>query len=253
MSIGLSKKLLSHLATADRVVAFTGAGVSAESGVPTFRDADGTWRKFKPEELATMDAFMRNPDLVWEWYASRKRAISTIRPNPGHIALARMENMFRNFAVITQNIDNLHKRAGSKTVYELHGSIERNYCIGCGRNFSNEEVLRGRGAPKCIDCNGLIRPDVVWFGEMLPEEQWDASVRAAETSDVFFSVGTSGVVYPAASLPLMAKAQGAFLIEVNPHPTPLTGKADEFLQGPAGVILPALVEQLEAGIATRQL
>jgi NAD-dependent deacetylase len=242
-----SDRLLARLADAKFVVAFTGAGVSADSGVPTFRGAEGIWRKFKPEELASMNAFMKNPALVWEWYAHRKKLIASIQPNRSHTALVRMEQMFQQFAVITQNIDNLHRRAGSRTVYELHGNIERNYCITCGRPQTNEEVLRQPGVPRCPACGGLVRPDVVWFGEFLPEDQWDASVRAAESADVFLSIGTSGVVYPAASLPVMAKLRGAFLVEVNPEPTPLTERADEFLQGASGGIMSALVARLSAG------
>ena len=244
MSLQFSDRFISRLTSAERVVVFTGAGMSAESGVPTFRGADGIWKKFKPEELANMGAFMRNPELVWEWYAHRKRIISNIQPNPGHHALVRMEQLFVHFAVITQNIDNLHRRAGSRTVYELHGNIERNYCMKCGTRYSNQDVMRAPGVPRCTQCGGLIRPDVVWFGEMLPEDEWDASVRAAEAAEVFFSVGTSGVVFPAASLPMMARIQGAFLVEINPEPTPLTEKADEFLQGPSGAILPAIVDRL---------
>ncbi len=240
-----SDRFLSRLAQADWVTVFTGAGISAESGVPTFRGTDGLWSRFRPEELANMGAFMRNPDLVWEWYAHRKKVIADVRPNAGHEALVQMELMYPHFAVITQNIDNLHRRAGSRTVYELHGNIERNYCMSCGKPASNEEVLHQTGVPHCGVCGGLIRPDVVWFGEMLPEEEWDRSVRAAESSDVFFSIGTSAVVYPAASLPLIAREHDAYLVEVNPEPTPMTDRADEFLQGPSGVILPALVDAVK--------
>jgi NAD-dependent deacetylase len=252
MTEGTTKRLVARLAAADWVVAFTGAGVSAESGVPTFRGTEGIWQKFKPEELASMDAFRRNPALVWEWYAHRKKIIAAIRPNPGHYALARMEQIFPQFCIITQNIDNLHRRAGSKTVYELHGNIERNYCISCGASYWNEEVLLHAGVPRCTACGGWIRPDVVWFGELLPEEQWDASTRAAESADVFLSIGTSGVVYPAASLPILAKRRGAFLVEINPEPTPLTDVADEFLQGPSGMILPDLLTSVEEARGTAE-
>jgi NAD-dependent deacetylase len=246
MSVEFSRGLLSTLADADYVVAFTGAGISAESGVPTFRGADGIWKKFKPEELANVDAFMSNPELVWEWYAHRKKIIAGIQPNPGHVSLAQMERLFPRFAVITQNIDNLHQRGGSMTVHELHGNIERNYCMKCGTRYTNDQVLLQTGVPKCPKCDGLIRPDVVWFGEMLPEDEWEKSVRAAESADVLFSIGTSGVVYPAASIPLMAKQQGAFVVEINPEPTPLTAAADEFLMGASGTILPALYQRLIA-------
>jgi len=242
VSVEISGRLLSALVNAQRVVAFTGAGVSAESGVPTFRGNDGIWEKFKPEELANLNAFMRSPELVWEWYAHRKRIIAEIQPNPGHYALAKMEQMLPHFAIITQNIDNLHRRAGSKNVYELHGNIERNYCMKCRTPYSDDEII-GRDVPclpRCRRCNGLIRPDVVWFGELLPEDEWGKSVSAAESADVLFSIGTSGVVYPAASIPLMAKRQGAFIVEINPQPTLLTDHVDEFLLGASGVILPEL-------------
>jgi NAD-dependent deacetylase len=240
----ISERLKSCLATATHVVAFTGAGISAESGVPTFRGADGIWNKMRPEELASMDGFLRNPELVWEWYAHRKRIIAEVQPNAGHVALARMERCVPHFTVITQNIDNLHRRAGSRNVHELHGNIERNYCIACGRRYSNDEVLKAVGIPRCAACNGKIRPDVVWFGEALPEDEWEASVRASESASLFLSIGTSAVVYPAASLPVVAKAAGAYLVEINPEPTALTERADEFLQGPAGTILPLLYDVL---------
>ncbi len=230
------------LREASMVTAFTGAGISAESGVPTFRSADGLWKKMRPEELASMDGFLRNPALVWEWYAERKRIIAEVRPNPGHLALAQMQDLFPRFAVVTQNIDNLHQRAGSRVVHELHGSIERNYCMACGHNYSNEAVLAMTGVPACTACGGRVRPDVVWFGEALPDDTWEAAVHAAQYADVFFSIGTSAVVYPAASLPIMARRAGALLVEVNPESTPLTPDADVFLQGAAGAIMPAVVE-----------
>jgi NAD-dependent deacetylase len=244
MSTWLSRRLLERLSTAEWITVLTGAGISAESGVPTFRSADGIWAKYRPEELATMEAFLRNPELVWEWYAQRKRVIADVQPNAGHRALVRMEELYPQCTIVTQNIDNLHRRAGSKNVVELHGNIERNYCVSCGTAASNELVLRAGGVPRCERCGGTIRPDVVWFGEMLPEDQWNLAVRAAESSDVFFSIGTSAVVYPAASLPLLAKQRGALLVEINPEPTPVTERVDEFLQGQAGTILPELVSAL---------
>jgi len=238
---GLSRRI----GEARAIVAFTGAGVSAESGVPTFRGTDGIWSRLKPEELASMNAFMKSPSLVWEWYAHRKKIMSGIVPNPGHHALVRMESLAPSFAVITQNIDNLHRRAGSRTVYELHGNIERNYCMKCGTPYGSDFEAAASGIPLCPACGGLVRPDVVWFGEMLPEDEWNASVRAAEGADLFMSVGTSAIVYPAASLPLIAKRSGAHLLEINPEPTPLTPQADEFLQGPSGVLLPLLADAME--------
>ena len=240
-----SSRLISKLKEAESVTVLTGAGISAESGVPTFRGDDGIWKKFKPEELANFDAFMRNPELVWEWYKHRKQIIASIEPNPGHYALAEMEKLYRHFAVVTQNIDNLHRRAGSKTVYELHGNIERNYCIACGKYFTNEEVLRQESAPRCSVCNGLIRPDVVWFGELLPADEWNASERAAQRADVFFSIGTSAIVYPAASLPIIAKRSGAYVAEINLEPTELSHSTDEVILGKSGDILPRLLETIQ--------
>jgi NAD-dependent deacetylase len=237
-----SERLLAKLRQADAVAVFTGAGISAESGVPTFRGSEGLWKKFKPEELATFDAFVRNPEIVWEWYSYRKELISSVRPNRGHEAIAEMEKRHRNFSVITQNIDNLHRRAGSRNVFELHGNIERNYCIGCGKYCTNEEIAAQAKAPRCASCGNLVRPDVVWFGEMLPAEEWNKSVRAAERSEVFLAVGTSAAVYPAASLPQIARRGGAYVVEVNVEPTEISRAVDETILGKAGEILPALVE-----------
>lgn len=238
------KDLPERLARADRVVAFTGAGMSAESGVPTFRGSDGIWKKFKPEELASMSGFLRNPALVWEWYAHRRRILGEVQPNAAHHALVRLETFCRSVTVITQNIDGLHQRAGSTGVVELHGTIERNYCLTCGTAYGNDLALTDTGIPACR-CGGLVRPDVVWFGEMLPEEEWNRAVAASESADVFLSVGTSGVVYPAASLPAVARRAGAFLVDINPEPSMLSSTADLFLMGRAGDILPDLVRRLE--------
>ncbi len=239
-----SPRLIARLYSAESVAVLTGAGVSAESGVPTFRGENGVWKKFKSEELANFDAFMRNPELVWEWYRHRKEIIAAIQPNAGHYALADLEKHYRRFSIITQNIDNLHRRAGSKEVYELHGNIERNYCISCRKQFPNQEILSKPGIPRCSDCDGLIRPDVVWFGELLPPDVWDAAAEAAAHADVFFSIGTSAIVYPAASLPIMAKHAGAYLVEINPDPTPITDSADEFIGGKSGEILPQLLQEI---------
>ncbi len=239
-----SEKLISKLKSAKRIAVFTGAGISAESGVPTFRGDEGLWKKFKPEELANFDAFIKNPELVWEWYKYRKHIIAKINPNPGHYALAKMENIFECFTVITQNVDNLHKRAGSKNIFELHGNIERNYCIDCMKSVPDEVIYSLKNVPRCDGCGGLIRPDVVWFGEYLPSDQWDGSEKAALSADVFFSIGTSGIVYPAAMLPQMAQRNGAFLVEINPEPTPLTDITDEFLVGKSGKILPELLKDI---------
>jgi NAD-dependent deacetylase len=242
-----SKELISSLKSAKRVAVLTGAGVSAESGVPTFRGEDGIWKKLKPEELANFDAFMRNPDMVWEWYAYRKKLMSEVRPNLGHFALVKMEEFFPQFTLITQNIDNLHRCAGSKNILELHGNIRRNYCIKCHQNYEDAELNFTGTAPKC-SCGGLIRPDVVWFGEMLPQMVLEAAFAAAESAEIFFSIGTSAVVYPAAMLPISAKRAGAILMEVNPERTVLTNSADYFLCGASGVVLSELVKELTLDI-----
>jgi len=246
----ISEKLRARLAAAEYVVAFTGAGISAESGVPTFRSNDGIWKTFKPEELASVDGFMRNPALVSHWYNERRKVIRSVHPNAGHRALATLEQSIPFVTVVTQNIDNLHRRAGSTRVFELHGNIERNYCMKCGTPCMDVEAQLIDGIPYCPverngkACAGLIRPDVVWFGEILPEDEWNGAVAAMESADVVLSIGTSGVVFPAASLPYSAKQDGAFLVEVNPEPTPLTESADEFLQGAAGTVLPMIVEEV---------
>ena len=239
-----SDTLLNRLKSAENVTVLTGAGVSAESGVPTFRDPGGIWEKFRPEELANFEAFMRDPDFVWSWYQHRREIMRDVEPNPGHYALAEMETLFSNFNLVTQNIDNLHFRAGSKKVTELHGNIERNFCISC-RTFYNEIDIKGKQVLKCDDCGGLIRPDVVWFGEMLPFEALQFANECAENSDVFFSIGTSAEVYPAAMLPVISKRAGAYTVEINIHPTAISVELDETLKGKSGDILVELVNKIK--------
>jgi NAD-dependent deacetylase len=241
-----SERLLSTLRNATSVCVLTGAGISAESGVPTFRGDGGLWKKFRPEELANFNAFIRNPELVWEWYSYRRKIVQDVKPNPAHDALVTLERYARNFTLVTQNVDNLHQRAGSKKVLEVHGNIERSYCIQC-RAIATEESLRNAvGAPRCALCGGLIRPDVVWFGEMLPPEVFEKAEAAARKCDLFLSIGTSAVVYPAASLPIIALDHGALVVEINLEPTDLSSRANEVLLGKAGEILPALLSH--AGI-----
>jgi len=242
MDTHISEELIEKLRRAKSVAALTGAGISAESGVPTFRGDDGLWKKFSPEELANFDAFMRNPDMVWEWYNYRRKIIEEVQPNPGHLALSKLEEMIPSFVVITQNVDNLHQRAGSKNVVELHGNILRNRCLSCGRIIESETLEFSEGVPRCPYCGGMLRPDVVWFGEMLPEEAIQKAYRAAETCDVFMVLGTSAVVYPAASLPEIAFRQGAFIVEINPEVTPVTDFAHVSLRGKTGEILPKIIE-----------
>lgn len=222
----------------------TGAGISAESGVPTFRGKEGLWGKFKAEELATMDAFMANPNIVWEWYNWRRELMGKVQPNPGHDSLAQFENIFSDFTLITQNVDGLHKIAGSSKILELHGNIYRNKCSKCSKIVENELEINPDDIPACQFCGGKIRPDVVWFGEMLDENVINSAFTKSERSDIFFSVGTSAIVHPAASLPVAAKRSGATLVEINPEPTPLTSMADFYIQEKSGKFLPKLLAEM---------
>jgi NAD-dependent deacetylase len=241
----ISNKLRTVLQQVESICVLTGAGVSAESGVATFRGVDGLWSKLKPEELANFDAFMRNPELVWEWYNYRKQIVHDVKPNPAHYALVRLEELVKEFTLVTQNVDNLHYRAGSKKVLELHGNIERSYCIDCGKIAENVEVTTEKKVPRCSFCNGLIRPDVVWFGEMLPEGVFEAATEAARQCELFLIIGTSAVVYPAAGLPMTARNQGAYVVEVNTEPTEISHTVNETLLGKAGEVLPQLITMLE--------
>ncbi len=238
------EQFLRKLLSAKKLVFFTGAGISAESGIATFRGADGIWNKMKPEELASFGAFMKNPNLVWEWYQQRRDILHKVEPNAGHKAIAELENYYE-VTVVTQNVDNLHKRAGSTTIYELHGNIERNFCIDC-RTFVPESHFVGNEVPTCEKCGGLIRPDVVWFGENLPQDQFGAGEIAAEWSDICFVVGTSAVVYPAAYIPQSAKKAGAYLVEINIEPTELSRFVNSSIFGKAGEILPQILDLVRA-------
>jgi NAD-dependent deacetylase len=241
----IAPDLLARLKSARHVAVLTGAGVSAESGVPTFRDAQtGLWAKFRPEDLATPEAFRRNPKMVWEWYQYRFNAVAAVEPNPGHHALAMMQDLFPEFTLITQNVDGLHERAGSRKVIELHGNILKHKCLDCGIPLLLDEAPPG-SPPSCPCDKSYYRPDVVWFGENLPLEALDAAQAAAKTCDVFLCVGTSTVVYPAAELPFSAQRRGAVVVEINPDETPLTGQADYVLRGPSGKVLPTLVDALQ--------
>ncbi len=236
-----ARELLEH---ATSVAVLTGAGISAESGIPTFRDAlTGLWEKFRPEELATPEAFEANPKLVWDWYAWRRAAVAKSAPNAGHVALATIERRCRerevDFTLVTQNVDGLHREAGSHRVVELHGNIRRVKCFD--GHHPVDSWVEGECVPTCPRCGSLLRPDVVWFGESLPPDALAAALAAARTCDVFLCVGTSTVVEPAASLPFIALQAGARVIEVNPQPTPLTRQASVSLRGNAGEILPLLV------------
>ena len=239
--IEISDSLIDTLKNSESIVFFTGAGISAESGIATFRGKEGLWNKFKPEELANFDAFMRNPELVWEWYNYRRRIVHEAKPNAAHLTIAEMQNHFKDVTVVTQNVDNLHRRAGSKKIFELHGNIEKNYCINCKKDF-NEELDFSSGVPKC-DCGCLIRPGVVWFGEFLPEDQYLGGEKAAMNAEVFFVVGTSAVVYPAAGLVYTAKASGATIVEINIEETEISSSVNYSYFGKAGEILPKIFEE----------
>ncbi len=233
-----------YLNKAKRVAVLTGAGISAESGVPTFRGEEGLWKKFRAEELATVDAFMANPELVWEWYLYRRELMDKVKPNPGHYALAEMEKHYGDFTLITQNVDGLHRRAGSENILELHGNITLNKCFDCNQPYDGKVDLSGGELPHC-ECGGRIRPDVVWFGELLPAQAINGAFEASQKADLFFSIGTSAIVHPAASLPMEAKRHGACLVEVNLEPTSLTAIADFSFQGKSGEILPRIMELIE--------
>lgn len=234
--------LIRFLKIATRVTVLTGAGVSQESGLRTFRDAQsGLWAQYRPEDLATPRAFARDPKLVWDWYSHRRQVARGAHPNAGHYALVEMEKRIPEFTLITQNVDGLHHTAGSRNILELHGNILNVRCSECGA-FADDWNEDLDVVPRCAKCNGLLRPDVIWFEESLPREQLDAAVRATRASQVFFSIGTSGVVHPAAALAHAAKAEGAVVVEVNAEPTPLTSKADFTFHGKSGEILPELVK-----------
>jgi NAD-dependent deacetylase len=244
----LPPELRSYLRKATRVVALTGAGVSQESGLRTFREAQtGLWAQHKPEDLASPEAFARNPKLVWDWYAMRRSKVAEVQPNPGHFALAEMARRIPDFTLVTQNVDGLHSKAGNPLVLELHGNISRVRCAACGVYAENWPEA-GENVPRCVHCNGLLRPDVVWFGEALPREILEKAVEAARRCEVFFSLGTSGLVQPAASLAHAARNKGALIVEINLAPTPLTEKADFFLQGKSGEVLPELVRVVWASV-----
>ncbi|MCX7929351.1 MAG: NAD-dependent deacylase [Chlorobi bacterium] len=242
----LPEDVLDRLAGAQRFAVLTGAGISAESGVATFRDPNGLWAQFRPEELASMPGFLANPERVWQWYQYRRHIIESVRPNPAHLALAHLEVLVPDLVLITQNVDRLHQRAGSRHVLELHGNLEENHCAQCGTPYRHEIEPALTSPPRCPSCGGLIRPSVVWFGEMLPADVLEEAERAARRAEVFLVIGTSAEVYPAAALPLLAWEHGATVIEVNPAPTPLSTIAHATIGEKAGIAMPALVSLIAA-------
>ena len=244
----LRKELLHRLAGAQHVMVLTGAGMSAESGIPTFRDAQsGIWAKYRPEDLATPEAFEADPARVWNWYESRRASVVEAQPHAGHHALALMEKRLPSLRVVTQNVDGLHQAAGSTGVCELHGNILRSKCHVSHRQISREWLLDSNHTPPRSPYvkHGLARPDVVWFGEVLPQKEIDAAMASAARCDFCFSIGTTSLVHPAASLPMMALEHGAALVEINPLDTPLSSHADQCLRGKASEVLTSIIEQLD--------
>lgn len=235
--IGILKE---KLAEARTITVLSGAGISADSGVPTFRGADGLWRNFRAEDLATPEAFARDPRLVWEWYNWRRELIATKRPNQAHTAVLELERRSERFWLITQNVDGLHRMAGSESLSEIHGNIWMVRCTDCGSIEENRDVPIGM-LPICRHCKGLLRPHIVWFGESLFAEDLSRCEAALRTCEVLLVIGTSGVVYPAAGFASIAKEAGAFVAEINLEPTPQTGLVDLSLQGRAKEIVPLLL------------
>lgn len=236
-----TSRLYNLVASGERVVAFTGAGISSESGIATFRGRYGLWEQERLEDVATPEGFRRDPGRVWSWYDKRRVQIAAAAPNAGHRALARYEARHSDFLLVTQNIDGLHHAAGNRRVLCLHGEIFRVRCTRDGTSQEDRRVPLPEIPPRC-ECGALLRPDVVWFGEALSEETMAAATAAARNARLFLVIGTSSLVYPAASLPEIARRHGAYLVEINIEPTPLSSLADEVIQGPAAVVLPRLLE-----------
>ena len=237
------------LRAARRIVVLSGAGVSAESGIATFRDAQtGLWQRFRAEELATPEAFRHDPALVWGWYEWRRMQVLRAAPNPAHHAIAALAGRMPALTVVTQNVDDLHERAGSRDVVHLHGSLHAPRCSACAEPFalapgipSEPEGGRRLEPPRCASCGAAVRPGVVWFGESLPQAAWLRAQRAVEDCELLLTVGTSGLVHPAAGLPALARRAGATVVVINPVPTALDVVAHHVLRGPAGEQLPALL------------
>lgn len=245
-------QLIDILCQTKQIVVLTGAGISAESGIPTFRGEEGLWKQYRAEELATPIAFIKDPKLVWEWYDWRRGIIASKKPNAGHKILRRWEKIFPNFILITQNIDGLHQKAGSKNILELHGNIWKVRCTEERTITENHDIPLGEIPPHCPDCGALLRPHVVWFGESLDSSVLHKAFQVSSSSEIIFSIGTSAVVQPAASLPLAAAEANAKIVEINPDPTPLTSYADFSFRGKAGEILPLINKELNKKLKDRK-
>lgn len=247
--IQITDELQSIFDRARSVAVLTGAGVSAESGVPTFRGGGGseiwTWRGRPVTELSSAELMAADPKLVWEWFDYRRGLLTSIAPNPGHTALAEWERRFEDFTLITQNIDDLHRAAGSANVLELHGNIWRARCLRCASSFEARECPLEENPPRCSVCGGPARPDVVLFGELLPDGIFERAEEAAARADLFFVIGTSAVVFPAAGLPITAKRSGARVIEINPETTDVSFVADFTILGKSGEVLPQFLKRRE--------
>ncbi len=241
-TISISAELRERFAQAKNVLVLTGAGISAESGVPTFRGGGNTtvWRGMPFDVISSAGMLARDLAAVWEWFNYRRGLLGALKPNPAHEAIARWQERFGNLTLVTQNIDGLHQAAGSRNVIELHGNIWRARCFECGSRHDVRELKFDNTVPVCFDCGRNLRPDVVLFGEMLPEGAFESAAIKAQTCDLCFVIGTSAVVYPAASLPEIARSASAYVVEVNPERTPLSDMSDEVLTGRAGEVLPLL-------------
>jgi NAD-dependent deacetylase len=239
------KQAAERIKASSRVVVLTGAGISQESGVPTFRGKDGLWKQYRAEQLATLESFQRNPELVWEWYDWRRGLIKHLDPNPGHFALVELEKRIHDFSLVTQNVDGLHRVAGSSNPIEMHGTIWRVRCMECNQTFENRDVPI-KILPVCEICSGLLRPDVVWFGEALDEQILRTIYTSLQKAQVMLIVGTSANVQPAASFGMVAKrTAGAFIIELNRSKTSQSSLFDLSIQGKSGELLPQLVEHID--------
>ncbi len=240
----IPEALIDALRSSRHVCVLTGSGISAESGVPTFREAQtGLWEKYDPQQLATPEAFLNDPELIWKWYRWRRDLVAKVEPNAGHRALVDLQAQVNDFTLITQNVDGLHQRAGSQNVIEFHGNLFEDRCFveGCVVTDAKDNSSK---VPTCPACGGNLRPGVVWFGEAIPEDALNRSLAAASICDLYFSIGTSSLVWPAAGLAETARATGAKIVEVNPNATPLSDMTDFCFNDTAGTVLPELLSRL---------